>query len=95
MSGVLLKNIGTLVSGNIEEPILQADAIWVEEGMIKRVGSLQDMDEKAARVIIDCAGTTVTPGLIDSHCHPVLGDFTPPGFPFLFQLLKGRHHHGE
>jgi len=77
MSGVLLKNIGTLVSGNMEKPILQADAIWIEEGMIKRVGFLQDMDEKAAQVIIDCAGTTVTPGLIDSHCHPVLGDFTP------------------
>ena len=77
MSKVLLKNIGTLVSGHIEKPILQADAIWIEEGLIKKVGFLKDMDEKAARMVIDCAGTTVTPGLFDSHVHPVLGDFTP------------------
>jgi enamidase len=77
MANVLLKNIGTLVSGNIEEPILHADAIWIEEGLIKKVGSLKDMDEKTANMVIDCAGTTVTPGLIDSHVHPVLGDFTP------------------
>jgi enamidase len=77
MSKVLLKNIGTLVSGDIQKPILQADAIWIEEGLIKTVGSLKDMDEKAANTVIDCAGTTVAPGLFDSHVHPVLGDFTP------------------
>jgi len=77
MSKVLLKNIGTLVSGDIEKPILQGDAIWIEEGLIKKVGFLKDMDEKAANMVIDCAGTTVTPGLFDSHVHPVLGDFTP------------------
>jgi enamidase len=77
MANVLLKNIGTLVSGNIEKPLLQADAIWIEEGVIRKVGSVKDMDEKAAHLVVDCAGTTVTPGLIDSHVHPVLGDFTP------------------
>ena len=77
MSRVLLKNIGTLVSGNIDEPILQADAIWIDEGVIKKVGSLQDMDENDAQMVIDCNGTTVTPGLMDSHCHTLLGDFTP------------------
>jgi enamidase len=77
MATLLLKNIGILVSGNIEKPLLQADAIWIEDGVIKNVGALKDMDEKAAEVVVDCAGTTVTPGLIDSHVHPVLGDFTP------------------
>ena len=77
MSNLLLKNIGTLVSGDIANPLLKADAIWIEEGMIRKVGLLKDMDEKAAEKVIDCAGTTVTPGLIDSHVHPVLGDFTP------------------
>ena len=77
MSKVLLKNIGTLVSGDIQKPLLQADAIWIEEGLIKKVGFLKDMDEKAANTVIDCAGTTVSPGLFDSHVHPVLGDFTP------------------
>jgi enamidase len=77
MPSLLLKNIGTLVSGDIQDPLLHADAIWIEQGVIKKVGLLKDMDEKAAKQVIDCAGTTVTPGLIDSHVHPVLGDFTP------------------
>jgi enamidase len=77
MSNVLLKNIGTLVSGNIEKPILRADAVWIEDGLIKKTGNAADMKEADARTVIDCQGTTVTPGLMDSHCHPVLGDFTP------------------
>jgi len=77
MATLLLKNIGTFVSGNIEKPLLEADAIWIEDGVIKNVGALKDMNEKAAEVVVDCAGTTVAPGLIDSHVHPVLGDFTP------------------
>lgn len=77
MANILIKNIGILVSGDIEKPLLQADAIWVEEGIIRKVGSIKDMDEKAAQTVVDCAGTTVAPGLIDSHVHPVLGDFTP------------------
>jgi enamidase len=91
MSKVLLKNIGTLVTGKIGEPIIQANAIWVEGGLIKRVGHLQDMEENEAQVVIDCAGTTVTPGLIDSHCHPTLGDFTPrqKQFGFLDSELHG------
>ncbi len=77
MSKVLLKNIGTLVSGKIEEPLLVADAIFIQDGKIEKVGLLRDMEESQADRIIDCAGTTVIPGLVDSHCHPVLGDFTP------------------
>jgi enamidase len=77
MSKLLLKNIGTLVSGDIQNPILNADAVWIEDGQIQKVGSLKDMDEKSAQSVIDCAGSVVAPGLIDSHVHPVLGDFTP------------------
>lgn len=77
MSKVLLKNIGTVVSGKIEEPLLVADAIFIKDGKIEKVGLLRDMEESQADRIIDCAGSTVTPGLVDSHCHPVLGDFTP------------------
>jgi len=91
MSQILLKNIGTLVSGNIKNPILKANAIWIEDGIIRKVGDLEDMKEEGARVIIDCEGTTVSPGLIDSHCHPVLGDFTPrqKQFGFLESELHG------
>lgn len=77
MSKVLLKNIGTVVSGKIEEPLVMADAIFIRDGKIEKVGFLRDMEESQADRVIDCAGSTVTPGLMDSHCHPVLGDFTP------------------
>jgi enamidase len=76
-ANLLIKNVGTLVSGNIERPILDADAVWIEAGVIRKVGFAKDMDEGAAAMVIDCVGMTLTPGLIDSHVHPVLGDFTP------------------
>ena len=77
MSSVLLKNIGTIISGDITKPILEGDAIFVEDGKIKNVGNEPELKVPAADVTIDCAGTTVTPGLFDSHCHVVLGDYTP------------------
>jgi len=77
MSNVLLKNIGTIVSGNIAEPILTGNSILVESGKIKQVGQIEETNAGQIDTTIDCAGTTLTPGLIDSHCHNVLGDYTP------------------
>lgn len=77
MSSVLLKNIGTIVSGDINSPILEGNAIFVEDGKILKVGIESGLNLAVADVTIDCAGTTVTPGLFDSHCHVVLGDYTP------------------
>jgi enamidase len=77
MARIFLKNIGTMVSGKIESPIIGADAILIEDGKIQSVGRLNELDVGDAQRLIDCNGTTVTPGLMDSHCHPVLGDFTP------------------
>ena len=77
MSKVLLKNIGTIVSGDISNPILKGNAILIEDGKIKQNGQEGDLDAAGAKMIIDCDGATVTPGLFDSHCHVVLGDYTP------------------
>ena len=77
MSKVLLKNIGTIVSGEISNPILKGNAILIEDGKIKQSGDEGDLDTAGAEKIIDCDGATVTPGLFDSHCHVVLGDYTP------------------
>ena len=77
MSKVLLKNIGTIVSGDITAPILAGDAILVADGKILKVGNEPELIAATADVTIDCAGTTVTPGLFDSHCHVVFGDYTP------------------
>ena len=77
MSKVLLKNIGIIVSGEISNPILKGNAILIEDGKIKQSGDEGDFDTAGAEKIIDCDGATVTPGLFDSHCHVVLGDYTP------------------
>jgi len=77
MSGVILKNIGTIVSGDIKQPLLEGGAIAIRDGRIQGIGRFEELGAQAGDTVIDCAGTTVMPGLIDSHCHVVLGDFTP------------------
>ncbi|MFA5598595.1 MAG: amidohydrolase family protein, partial [Pusillimonas sp.] len=54
-----------------------ADTLIVNDGRIAAVGRYKDCDVEGADRIIDCRGTAVAPGLIDSHVHPVAGDWTP------------------
>jgi enamidase len=77
MSSVLLKNIQTIVSGDISSPVIPGDAIWVVNGLIQEVGFLSNMKIEKECDVIDCGKMTVTPGFIDSHCHVVLGDYAP------------------
>src|SRR5215203_2947464 len=70
-------NIGTIVSGLLERPLLDGDSILAEDGRIARVGAASETGAGAADVVVDAHGTTVMPGLVDSHCHVVLGDYTP------------------
>ncbi len=77
MTTVFLKNIGTIVSGDIADPILEGDGIVIEDGKIMEAGFLSGMTPEKGVRVIDCGGMTVTPGLIDSHCHVVLGDWAP------------------
>ena len=74
---VVIRNIGLLLSGDIDKPVLDADTIVVHNGLITAVGKAADCDTAQARTTIDAKGTCVAPGLIDSHVHPVFGDWTP------------------
>jgi enamidase len=74
---LVIKNIGTLLSGELKRPILDADTIVAVDGLIRAVGKAKDVDTEQADVTVDAKGTTVAPGLIDSHVHPVFGDWTP------------------
>ena len=74
---VVITNIGLLLSGDIDRPILDADTIVVQDGLIVAVGKAKDSDMANARTLIDVHQTCVAPGLIDSHVHPVFGDWTP------------------
>lgn len=74
---VVIRNIGLLLSGDINKPILEADTIVVKDGLIAAVGKEADCDISQPAVEIDARRTCVCPGLIDSHVHPVFGDWTP------------------
>jgi enamidase len=77
MNITALINIGALVSGKLEECLLEADTIIIEGDKIAAIGRKDLLADFTVEKVIDVKGMTVTPGLIDSHCHPVLGDFTP------------------
>jgi len=74
---IVIKNIGLLLSGDLDRPILDADTIVVHDGLITSVGRASDCDMSEPDVLIDARQTCVCPGLIDSHVHPVFGDWTP------------------
>lgn len=77
MAVTKIVNLGLVVSGDVDRPVLDADTVLVDGGRIAAVGRAADVAGSAADRVIDAQGCAVTPGLIDSHCHPVLGDFTP------------------
>jgi len=74
---LVVRNIGLLLSGALEKPILDADTVACVAGKITAVGRAKDVDTEGAHTIIDANGVTLAPGLIDSHVHPVAGDWTP------------------
>ncbi len=77
MSDLLIRDIGTIVSGDVDEPIAPGDTIVVRDGVIASVGDAASADGSGISAMIDAAGATVTPGFCDNHTHPVIGDFTP------------------
>ncbi len=74
---LVIRGIGLLLSGRLEQPILDADTVVAEDGRITAVGRERDCDTGGARVVVDAGGCALSPGLIDSHVHPVFGDWTP------------------
>ncbi len=74
---LLIRNIGLLLSGDIGRPILDADAVVAVGGRITAIGRVSDIDAEGATTVIDAHGCALAPGLIDSHVHPVAGDWTP------------------
>jgi enamidase len=70
----LVTGLSEVVTGDIAAPLADADSLLIEDGRFAAVG--RGLDEEAD-VVIDANGATAFPGLIDSHVHPVFGDWTP------------------
>mgnify|MGYP000258649669 CR=1 FL=1 len=80
MSVIAITNIGTVLSGDMDAPVLDGvDTVIGDGPLISHIGRRSDLADavSAADVLIDAQGSTLAPGLIDSHCHVVLGDYTP------------------
>ena len=71
----LIRNLGAVATGDIAAPLADADSILIEDGRIAAVG--RGVEAPAVDQAIDANGSTAMPGLIDSHAHPVFGDYTP------------------
>src|ERR1700730_8401742 len=74
---LVIRGLGLILSGDLSSPILDADTVVVEDGRISAIGKEKDLDTDSATTVIEGNGTTLAPGLIDSHVHPVAGDWTP------------------
>jgi enamidase len=74
---LVIRNIGLVLTGDLLNPILNADTVIAKDGLIVAIGKENELDTTAATTILDANGTALVPGLIDSHVHPVAGDWTP------------------
>ena len=70
-------NIGTIITGDWRDPVAQGDTLIMAEGKILAVGTGHADAVASCDVVIDAAGSTAIPGLIDSHVHITFGDYTP------------------
>ncbi|MCY3867669.1 MAG: amidohydrolase family protein [Chloroflexi bacterium] len=89
MSEMLIHNIGCIVSGEFHSPLLEGDSIRIRDGLIAEIGS--GLTAGARATAINANGGTVIPGLIDSHVHPVIGDYSPrqKAVDFIASCLHG------
>lgn len=71
---LVLHNIDKVLSGKLDEPVLDVDTIVIDEGHIT---SFDGGATSSADTVIDCKGMTVASGLVDTHVHPTLGDYAP------------------
>lgn len=70
-------NIGAIVTGDLKSPFSKGDGILMRDGLIAEIGTLSAAAVAASDVVVDAAGSTAIPGLIDSHVHITFGDYTP------------------
>lgn len=87
---LVVTGIGTLLTGRLADPVVQADVVVISDGRITAIGGSVPHDYRGP--VLDVAGATVMPGLVDNHIHPVSGDYTPRQFQTNY--LEGFVHGG-
>jgi enamidase len=74
---VAIVNLGRIVSGDWQAPMVNGDSIVMHDDKIASVGTASSAAVSACDVVIDADGATAIPGLIDSQVHNTFGDYTP------------------
>ncbi|MFF1465141.1 amidohydrolase family protein [Streptomyces sp. NPDC058330] len=80
MGTLAVVDAGTLVSGDLTHPLIEAaDTVLCADGVITAVGRVEELAQEVAEAdqVLSAAGATVAPGLIDSHGHVAFGDYSP------------------
>jgi len=77
VTGIAIENLDAVCTGDISNPLIEADTVLAREGRVTAVGRGLGFDEHEYDVVLDGRGNLLAPGLIDSHVHTVLGDYTP------------------
>lgn len=72
MASLEIHNLAGVVTGRLGDARAPVEAIRCEDGRIAASDATGEAD-----VVIDAAGAVAAPGLIDSHAHVVLADWTP------------------
>ncbi|HEX3789271.1 MAG TPA: amidohydrolase family protein [Pseudonocardiaceae bacterium] len=70
-------NIGPSHDGSLAGGPITGDAVVCTGDTISWIGPSTEVDVAAHDQLVDAAGATLVPGLIDSHVHTTFGDFTP------------------
>ena len=74
MATLVIKNIGKIVSGDIDNPVLEGSVIVINDNLIEAIGGEELLANVGDAQIVDANGTTVTPGLWDTHFHVSTAD---------------------
>ena len=67
-SRLVIRNIGLLLSGDLQNPILDADTVVAVDGKISAIGKQKDIDTDNATLVIDAKGTTHGAGIDRQPC---------------------------
>ncbi|MGA2871978.1 MAG: imidazolonepropionase [Candidatus Dormibacteria bacterium] len=66
---LLLERVGRLITPGA--PPGQGMAVLIEDGLVAKVGPSGSLTPAGEVLVYDCRGALLTPGLIDSHTHPL------------------------
>jgi enamidase len=77
MEKLIITNIGVIATGDFNKPVIPGDTIVIEDKLIAAIGGKELAARPQDAKVIDAAGSTVIPGLWDSHVHTTIGDFAP------------------